>query len=132
VTVAETLLHSASSRGLEVSWGSGAKIGYGTFVVTGPDGVAAEPFGISTNSKLDLYPNLMRFLPPFDRDEVRLDFIRRIGAAAGTPVEDTVADETFKSFPLDKLSSLESLKAVVMALDWFVDQAGVETPRVRA
>lgn len=131
VTLADHLLRWASSQGLEVSWGSGTKIGYGSFVVTGPDGVAGQPFGISTDSKLGLYPKEMRRLPPFDRDDMRLDFIRRIGAAAGNPVEDSVADQSFKSFPLDKLSSPESCDAVVAALHWFVEEAGTETARVR-
>jgi hypothetical protein len=77
VAVADRLLGWASSRGLEVSWGSGPKIGYGTFVVTGPEGVAGYPFGISTDGKFGLYPKEMRRLPPFDRGAARLHSARR-------------------------------------------------------
>jgi hypothetical protein len=132
VTVADRLLAWASSRGLDVSWGKGAKVGYGNFVVTSPEGVAGQPFGISTDGKLDLYPQEMSHLPPFDRDEVRLDFIRRVAAATEIPVEDSVAGQSFKSFPLRKLSPAELYAAVEAALDWFVDQARAETPSVRA
>ena len=132
MTVADRLLGWASRRGLNVRWGSGAKTGYGSFVVTGRDGVASYPFGISTDGKLDLYPNEMQRIPPFDLDDKRLDFIRRVAGVAEIPVEDKVANQSFKSFPLDKLSSAEIYGAVEAALDWFVEQARTGTARVRA
>lgn len=122
VTVAEQLLHWAQDRGLHIWWGSGAKVGYGSVVISSPDGVNARPFGLSTDGKLDLYPPQIRLLPPFDRDGVRLDFLRRIGAAAEVPVADAVADQSFKSFPLETLALPERYEAAVSALDWFVGQ----------
>jgi hypothetical protein len=125
-TVADQLLRWGSSRNLGVSWGSGAKTGYLYFVVTGPDG-AGRPFGFSTDGKLDLYPKKMRRLPPFDQDQMRLEFVRQMAAAVGIPVGDEVIDQSFKSFPLDKLSQPESYEAAVAALDWFVEQTGART-----
>jgi hypothetical protein len=124
VAVAEGLLSWANDRNLPVAWGSGAKIGYAKVVVAGPHDSTAGPFGLSTDSKLDLYPHEMRRLPPFNRDDLRLEFVRRIGAAAGMPVEDTIIDQSFKSFPLSDFSQPENYKAVVAALDWFVEQTG--------
>jgi hypothetical protein len=132
VSVADRLLRWAGSRHLEVRWGFGTKIGYGSFVVTAPDGATCRPFGISTDSKLDLYPPEMRRLAPFDQDKVRLEFIRRIAAAAGIPVDDNVANQSFKSFPLHKLSPPESYDAALAALDWLVDQTNTGTPRLSA
>jgi hypothetical protein len=63
---------------------------------------------------------------------VRLDFIRRVAAATDVPVEDNVVDQSFKSLRLDKLSSAKAYGAVEAALDWFVEQAGTGTARVRA
>jgi hypothetical protein len=124
VTVAERLLSWANDRNLPVAWGSGAKIGGAYVVVTGPDDSTAKPFGLSTDSKLNLYPHAMRRLPPFNKDDLRLEFVRRIGEAAGMPVEDNVTDQSFKSFQLSAFSRPENYKAVVAALDWFVEQTG--------
>jgi hypothetical protein len=124
VTVAERLLSWASDRDLPVAWGSGAKIGYAYIVVAGPHDSTARPFGLSTDSKLDLYPREMGRLPPFNKDDLRLEFVRRIGAAAGVPVEDNIIDQSFKSFQLSKFSEPENYQAVIAALDWFVEQAG--------
>jgi hypothetical protein len=93
-------------------------------VVAGPYGSTARPFGLSTDGKLALYPHDMRRLPPFDRDDLRLEFVRRIGAAAGMPVEGKVIDQSFKSFQLSSFSQPKHYEAVVAALDWFVDQTG--------
>lgn len=93
-------------------------------MVAGHHGWTARPFGLSTESKLDLYPHEMRRLPPFNRDDLRLEFVRRIGAAAGMPVEDNIIDQSFKSFQLSNFSQRENYEAVVAALDWFVEQAG--------
>ena len=122
VTVAERLLSWAEDRNLPVAWGSGAKIGYALVVVAGPHDSTARPFGLSTDGKLVLYPHEMRRLPPFNRDDLRLEFVRRIGAAAGMPVEDKIIDQSFKSFPLSNFSQPENYGAVVAALDWVVEQ----------
>jgi hypothetical protein len=124
VSVAERLLSWASDRNLPVTWGSGSKVGYARIEVTGLHDSTARPFGLSTDGKLDLYPYEMRGLPPFTNDEFRLDFVRRIGAAAGMAVEDKVIDQSFKSFQLRKFSQHENCKALLAALDWFVEQAG--------
>ena len=124
VTVAERLLSWANDRNLPVAWGSGAKIGYAKVEVAGPHDSTARPFGLSTDGKLDLYPHDMRRLPPFNRDDLRLEFVRRIGAAAGMAVEDKMIDQSFKSFPLSNFSEPENYKALVGALDWFVEQTG--------
>jgi hypothetical protein len=47
---------------------------------------------LSTDGKLDLYPHEMRLLPPFTQDDLRFEFVRRMGAAAGMAVEDNVID----------------------------------------
>jgi hypothetical protein len=123
-TVAERLLSWASDRNLPVTWGSGSKVGYAYIVITGRHDSTARPFGLSTDNKFDLYPHQMRRLPPFTKDDVRLEFVRRIGAAAGMPVEDKVIDQSFKSFQLSIFSEPENYKALVAALDWFVEQTG--------
>ena len=123
-TVGERLLSWASDRNLPVTWGSGSKVGYAYIVITGPHDSTARPFGLSTDNKFDLYPHQMRRLPPFTKDDVRLEFVRRIGAAAGMPVEDKVIDQSFKSFQLSIFSEPENYKALVAALDWFVEQTG--------
>jgi hypothetical protein len=79
---------------------------------------------LSTDGKLDLYPREMRRLPPFDRDDLRLELVRRIGLAAGMPVEDNVIDQSFKSFHLSGFSPPENYEALVAGLDWLVEQAG--------
>ena len=121
MTVAERLLRWAHDRQLEVSWGSGAKIGFGTFVVQRADGATAQPFGVATRGWLALYPQAMTDLPPFDQHKLRLDFIRRLAAAAGVAVEDDVADQSFKTFLLQKLAQAERLEAAIAALDWFLE-----------
>jgi hypothetical protein len=123
-TVAERLLSWASDRNLPVTWGSGSKVGYAYIVITGPHDSIARPFGLSTDAKFDLYPHQMRRLPPFTKDDVRLEFVRRIGAAAGTPVEEKVIDQSFKSFQLSIFCEPENYEALVAALDWFVEQTG--------
>ena len=124
VTVADRLLSWAHERNLPVVWGSGSKIGYAHVVVAGPDDSTARPFGFSTDGKLDVYPHEMRRVPPFNGDDLRLEFVRRIGAAAGTPVQDKVIDQSFKSFQLSNFSPPENYGAVVAALDWFIEQTG--------
>ena len=128
VTVAERLLRWASDRNLPVVWGSGSKIGYAYVVVAGSHDATARPFGFSTDGKLDLYPHEMRRLPPFTKDDLRLEFVRRIGAAAGMPVEDNVVDRSFTSFQLSSFSQSEEYEAIVAALDWFVEQTGTVHP----
>jgi len=123
-TVAERLLRWASDRSLPVAWGSGAKIGYAYVVVAGPHDSTGRPFGLSTDGKLDLYPREIRRLPPFNTDDLRLEFVHRIGAAAGMSVEDNVIDQSFKSFQLSSFSQPENYEALVAALDWFVEQIG--------
>ena len=72
----------------------------------------------------------MSGLPPFDHRELRLDFIRRLGTAAGVAVEDSVADKTFKAFPLAELAETGRLEAAVAALDWFLEaSASGNVPR---
>lgn len=122
VTVAKRLLSWANDRNLSVVRGSGAKIGYAHVVVAGPDDSTAKPFGLSTEGKLNLYPHAIRRLPPFTKDDLRLEFVRRIGSAAGVPVDDNVIDQSFKSFKLGAFFPPENHKAVVAALDWFVEQ----------
>lgn len=124
VAVAERLLSWANDRNLPVTWGSGSKVGYAYFAVAGPNGATARPFGLSTDGKLDLYPHEMRRLPPFNGDNLRLEFLRRIGAAAGVRVEDNVIDQSFKSFQLSSFSAPDNNAAVVAALDWFVEETG--------
>ena len=110
VTVAERLLSWANDRNLPVAWGSGAKIGSAYVVVAGPHDSTAQPFGLSTDGKLDLYPHEMRRLPPFTKDDLRLEFVRRIGAAAGMPVEDNVIDQSFKSFQVERFLAARELR----------------------
>jgi hypothetical protein len=124
VIVAEQLLSWANDRNLPVVWGSGARIGYAFVVVAGPNDSTARPFGLSTDGKLDLYPDQMRLLPPFNRDDLRLEFVRRVGMAAEMPVEDKVIDQSIKSVPLSNFSQHENYEALLAALDWFVEQTG--------
>jgi hypothetical protein len=124
VTVAERLLSWANDRGLPVTWGSGAKIGYAYVVVAGPHDLTVRPFGLSTDGKLDVYPREMRRLPPFNRDDIRLEFVLRLAAAAGMTVENNIVDQSFKSFPLSGFVQPENQEAVVATLDWFVEQTG--------
>ena len=124
VAVAERFLEWGRGRKLEISWGSGAIIGWGWCVIKSADGLTAGPFGISTNRKFDLYPAQMRRLPPFDQDQVRLDFIRQIATAAKMPIEDKVIDQSFKSFPLGTFS--QSYEALIGALDEFVKKTSTE------
>lgn len=121
VEVAEKLDAWGRERGLDYSWGSGTKIGYGSFVVR-RDGSGAQPFGFSTDGKIDLYPKKMRLLRPFDEDELRVDFIRRVATAAGTRVDEEVAQQTFKSFKLERFAGEEACGALLAAFDWFIDQ----------
>jgi hypothetical protein len=123
-TIAERLLTWANDRSLPVVWGSGAKVGYVSVVVAGAHNSTARPFGLSTDGKLGLYPREMRRLQPFDTGELRLEFVQRIGAAAGRSIDDKVVDQSFKSFPLSSFSQPENYKALVAALDWFIEQTG--------
>ena len=66
----------------------------------------------------------MRRLQPFDTGELRLEFVQRIGAAAGRSIDDKVVDQSFKSFQLSSFSQPKHYEAVVAALDWFVEQTG--------
>lgn len=122
-TVADRLLQWAGRCKLGIVWGKGAKVGGAYFAVPGREGASAHPFGISTDGKLDLYPPEMRRLPPFDQDDRRVEFMQRIGAATATVVEDAMAFQSFKSFPLNALSAGESFETAVAALDWFVAAA---------
>ena len=124
-TIAERLLSWANDRSLPVAWGSGAKVGYASVVVAGAHNSTARPFGLSTDGKLALYPREMRRLPPFNTGELRLEFVQRIGAAAGRSIDDKVVDQSFKSFPLSSFSQPQNYEALVAALDWFVEQAGI-------
>jgi hypothetical protein len=88
-------------------------------VVPGFDGLPTKSFWVATDGRLWLSFKEMRRVPPFDQDEVLLEFIRRLGAAANMPVDDGVIEKAGKAFPMHKLS----LPAVLAALDAFVEQA---------
>ena len=91
-------------------------------------GGTAAPFGVSTDRKLDLYPQGIGQLPPFDQEDARLAFIRLIAAAANMPVDIEVINQSFKSFPLGTFSPPENCEALFKALDSFVDQARIVPP----
>jgi hypothetical protein len=121
-TVAERLLRWAEGHHLELEWPRTTKIGGPYFLLTGPDGGRTKPFSFGTDGRLWVSLDELRRLPPFDQDQARVEFVRRMGAAANTPVEDNIVDRHGKSFLLSRLSSPESYAKAVAALDWFVEQ----------
>ena len=122
VTVAERLLSWANDRNLPVAWGSGAKIGY-AHACCRPRrldrrSLSACPRTVnSTSTPTDATP------PAVQQDDLRLEFVRSIGERQGRASRQVI-DQSFKSFPLSDFSRPETYKAVVAALDWFVEQTG--------
>lgn len=123
--VARRVFEWANSPHLDIWWGKGAITGsfFPGFVCRGKwNGLVS----LWTNGRVELQLLYLGTRPPFDREEKRSELLGRLSGVSGL----ILPSRPFERLPTLKLSALQdeaSLKALLTALDWVVQEATAAT-----
>ncbi len=119
VEVARQILDWAVKSADRLYWGRGKKVG--SFVPVWVRGdTKYVPFAIYTYGKVMLQVDSFRKRPKFADEEVRRDFLQRIGAVIGTAFPDSAIDSR-PTIPFSSLCGKERLAQFLAILDSIVE-----------
>jgi hypothetical protein len=111
----------AADRFTRLEWGKGAKEGSVAPILI-HNSRSYKPLSLLTFGKLYVQFGRLSETPPFDSDEVRLEFLKRLNAIPGMDLPNDVIRRC-PSVSLAVLESEPSRAKLFEALEWFLSEA---------
>ncbi|MCH8009726.1 MAG: hypothetical protein IIC91_12775 [Chloroflexi bacterium] len=124
VTPARTVIAWANERGLEISWGKGRQNGSFTPKFS-YDGSVHRVFSVWTSGHVQMHFGDLKFHPPFDSQDARLQLLAKVNEATGVQLPDDGAGR-YPSYLLSDVSDMAGLLAV---FDWALEAIRSVPPR---
>jgi len=120
VDVAKRLLDWGKLRYPKIRWGRGAKRGY-FYPMYGPTIFDSSMFGVATYGRLVIGFVALAEQPPFDAEDLRFEFLRRLHRL----VPNSISDHELSAWPSITLADLVESNCIDRLLDefqWVFDQ----------
>jgi hypothetical protein len=121
--IARKILDWAKPNMPRIWWGKGSQDG--SFIpVLDMNGIGYYAIAVRTgykNPHIQLQFQPLSNRPPFDEENLRLDFLKRLNKIPGIDLPPEAINK-YPSFKLDKLGDDKSLNQFIEALDWIVSQ----------